>query len=149
MKTRLTGGHAEDGAAEHVQEEEEASGADGCSRAPDALIAEENANAEYVIGLDASPEDCSISRLAAFRAKLQMVEEHGRTLSRAAHWQAQSNDSPEQQMDLAVDVAAHGADHRSACVDLRALAKTMGTKFQEEIETQVTATQRLTPRQPL
>ena len=45
-------------------------------------------------------------------------------------------------MDLAADAAAHAADHRGACVDLRALAKTMGTQFQQEIERQVTATQR-------
>ena len=34
-------------------------------------------------------------------------------------------------MDLAADAAAAAADHRSACVDLRLLAKHMGTSFQE------------------
>ena len=34
-------------------------------------------------------------------------------------------------MDLAVDEAAAAADHRSVCVDLRLLAKRMGTSFQK------------------
>ena len=34
-------------------------------------------------------------------------------------------------MDLAVDEAAAAADHRTVCVDVRLLAKRMGTSFQE------------------
>ena len=34
-------------------------------------------------------------------------------------------------MDLAVDAAAVAADHRTVCVDLRILAKRMGTSLQE------------------
>ena len=45
----------------------------GCCRAPDALIAEENANAEFLIGLDGSPDDDAIGKLAAFRAKTQLA----------------------------------------------------------------------------
>ena len=37
-------------------------------------------------------------------------------------------------MDLAADAAAAAADHRSACVDLRLLAKRMGNSFQERRE---------------
>ena len=40
-------------------------------RAPDALIAEENANAEFLIGLDGSPDDDAIGKLAAFGAKVE------------------------------------------------------------------------------
>ena len=43
---------------------------------------------------------------------------------------------------MAADEAAAGSDHRSACVDLRALARTMRTQFHEEIERQVAAAQR-------
>ena len=40
-----------------------------CLRAADALIAEENANAEFLIGLDGSPDDDAVTKLAAFRSK--------------------------------------------------------------------------------
>ena len=46
---------------EKMKEEEDG----GCFRAPEALIAEENANAEYLIGLEESPQDCSVAKLAA------------------------------------------------------------------------------------
>ena len=41
----------------------------GCSGAPDSLVAEENANAEFLIGLDGTPDDDSMGKLAAVRAK--------------------------------------------------------------------------------
>ncbi len=47
----------------------------GCSRAPDSLVAEENVNAEFLIGLDGTPDDDAISKLAAARAKLNLAEE--------------------------------------------------------------------------
>ncbi len=82
-------------------------------------MAEENANAEYLIGLEDSPEDCSVAKLAAFRAKLRVLDEHGRKLSAAARRQAQAAESSDAQMDLAVDAAAAAADHRTVCADLR------------------------------
>ena len=118
-------------AEELGEEKEDKEDNSGCFRAPDALVAEENANAEYLIGLEESPEDCSVAKLAAFRAKLRVLDEHGRRLSAAARRQAQAAESSESRMDLAVDEAAAAADHRSVCVDLRLLAKRMGTSFQE------------------
>ena len=112
---------------EKMKEEEDG----GCFRAPEALIAEENANAEYLIGLEESPQDCSVAKLAAFRAKLRLLSEHGRKLTAAARRQAQAAEAPDAQMELAADAAAVSADHRSACVDLRVLAKRMGSSFQE------------------
>ena len=73
----------ESGAEEH-QEEDCGEEEGGCSRAPDALVAEENVNAEYLIGLDELPEDCSVAKLAAFRATLRVLQEHGRKLATAA-----------------------------------------------------------------
>ena len=116
--------------AEELQEEDVGEEEGGCSRAPDALVAEENANAEYLIGLDESPEDCSVAKLAAFRAKLRALNEHGRKLATAARRQVQATDVPEAQMEFAAAAAA-AADHRSVRVDLRTLAKRMGTSFQE------------------
>ena len=81
--------------------------------------------------MEESPEDCSVAKLAAFRAKLRVLDEHGRRLSAAARRQAQAAESSESRMDLVVDEAAAAADHRSVCVDLRLLAKRMGTSFQE------------------
>ena len=120
--------------AEELQEEDDKKEDGGCCRASDALVAEENANAEYLIGLEESPEDSSVAKLAAFRAKLCVLGEHGRKLTAAARRQAQAAEAPEAQMDLAADAAAAAADHRSACVDLRLLAKRMGTSFQELCE---------------
>ena len=118
--------------AEELEEEKEDKEDKGrCCRALDALVAEENANAEYLIGLEESPEDCSVAKLAALRAKLRVLDEHGRRLSAAARRQAQAAESSDARMDLAVDEAAAAADHRSVCVDLRLLAKRMGTSFQE------------------
>ena len=94
-------------------------------------MAEENANAEYLIGLEESPEDCSVAKLAALRAKLRVLDEHGRRLSAAARRQAQAAESSESRMDLAVDEAAAPADRRTICVDLRLLANRLGTSFQE------------------
>ena len=112
---------------EKMKEEEDG----GCFRAPQALIAEENANAEYLIGLEESPQDCSVAKLASFRAKLRLLSEHGSKLTAAARRQAQAAEAPDAQMELAADAAAVSADHRSACVDLRVLAKRMGSSFQE------------------
>ena len=58
-------------------------GDSGCNRAPDALIAQENANAEFLIGLDGSPDDDAVGKLAAFRAKLQMAEEFQKRMGTA------------------------------------------------------------------
>ena len=38
-----------------------------------ALIARENANAEFLIGRDASLDDDAVGKLAAFRAEVQMA----------------------------------------------------------------------------
>lgn len=120
--------------AEELEQEDDKDVSGGCCRAPDALIAEENANAEFLIGLEESPEDCSVAKLAAFRAKLRVLDEHGRKLTAAARRQAQSTEASAAQMDSAVDAAAAAADHRITCVDLRILAKRMGTSFQELCE---------------
>ena len=61
--------------------EEDSELASGRCRAPDALIAEENANAEFLIGLDGSPDDDAVGKLAAFRAKLNMAAEFQKRLS--------------------------------------------------------------------
>lgn len=46
-------------------------------------------------------------------------------------------------MESATDLAALLADHKSVCVDMRALARSLGTdRFQQEIEESVTAAHR-------
>ncbi len=44
-------------------------------RAPDSLIAEENANAEFLIGLDGCPDDDAVGKLAAVRTKMKLAED--------------------------------------------------------------------------
>ena len=61
--------HEEDG-EEH---EDKINDTDAC-KAPNALIAEDNANAEFLIGLDGSPDDEAIGKLAALRAKQNLQE---------------------------------------------------------------------------
>ena len=58
--------------------------AHGAAAAPDALIAEENANAEFLIGLDGSPDDDAVGRLASFQAKVALAEEAAKRMSAAA-----------------------------------------------------------------
>ena len=47
----------------------------GCCRAQDALIPEESANAGFLIGLNGTPDNDGIGKLASFRAKAQLAEE--------------------------------------------------------------------------
>ena len=71
-------------AAEEVEEEQDTvTEYAGCCRAPDALIADENANAEFLIGLDGSPDDDAVGKLASFRAKVALAEEAGKRKARA------------------------------------------------------------------
>ena len=114
----------------------------GCCRAPDALIAEENANAEFLIGLDGSPDDDAVGKLAAFRAKLQMAEEFQKRMGTAAvrtQQAAAAEKDSSSTMESAADLAALLADHKGVCVDMRTMARSMGDRFQQEIEESVTA----------
>ena len=100
-------------------------GDSGCCRAPDALIAEENANAEFLIGLDGSPDDDAVGKLAAFRAKAQLAEEAQKRISAATkrtHEASVAGNDPSKAMESATDLAALLADHKSVCVDMRASA---------------------------
>ncbi len=81
--------------------------------------------------MEESPADSSVAKLAAFRAKLRFLGEHGRKVTAAVRRQAQTAEAPDAQMDLAADAAAASADHRSAYVDLRMIANCMGTFFQD------------------
>ena len=131
-----------------------------CGRAPDALIAEENANAEFLIGLDGTPDDDAVGKLAAFRAKVQMAEDAQKRIA-AATVRAQKASAAEEApstaagasehasnkaMEAAADVAALLADHKSVCVDMRTLARSMGDRFQQEVEESVTAAYRKVPQ---
>ena len=73
------GGEGDAAEAEEVEEGQDTVTEDaGCCRAPDALIADENANAEFLIGLDGSPDDDAVGKLASFRAKVALAEEAGK-----------------------------------------------------------------------
>ena len=114
----------------------------GCCRAPDALIAEENANAEFLIGLDGTPDDDAMGKLAAVRAKLQLAEEVGKRMRTATvRAQASQGDSAAA-LQSAAEEAALRADHKAVLVDIRAIARGMGERFSEEIEANVTAASR-------
>ena len=115
-QTPFTGDEDEDKAAdaevENLTEADTAQNDDapGCCRAPDALIAEENANAEFLIGLDASPDDDAVGKLAAFRAKVQMAEEAQKRITAATvrtHEAAATSTDSSKAMDSAADLAVH------------------------------------------
>ena len=120
--------------------------APGCCRAPDALIAEEKATAEFLIGLDASPDDDAVGKLAAFRAKVQIAEEAQKRITAATvrtHEAAATSTDSSKAMESAADLAPLLADHKSICVYMRSLARSMGNnRFQQEIEESVTAAHR-------
>ena len=84
--TPFSGDNEQDSADEEEPEPDESTNASaeaGCSRAPDALIAEENANAEFLIGLDGSPDDDAVGKLASFRAKVQLAEDVAKRITTA------------------------------------------------------------------
>jgi hypothetical protein len=108
-----------DSAGEEEPEQDEsthASAESGCPRAPDALIAEENANAEFLIGLDGAPDDDPVGKLASLRAKVQLAEDVQKRIT-AATLRVQQAGAAEHvsdtAMDAAADLAALGADHKS------------------------------------
>ena len=113
-----------DNAEDHLDEADLQENDDpGCCRAPDALIAEENANAEFLIGLDGSPDDDAIGKLAAFRAKAQLAEATQKRITAAAkrtHEADVAGNDPSNAMEPAADLAALLADQKTACVDMRA-----------------------------
>ena len=148
------GGEDDAAEAEEVEEgQDTVTGDAGCCRAPDALIADENANAEFLIGLDGSPDDDAVGKLASFRAKMALAEEAGKRLTHATlqvertkHDARAAQQDTYASMDAVTDQAACAAEHRSVCVDLRSVARSMGTEFHDAIERSVTATyQRSSP----
>ena len=114
----------------------------GCSRAPDALIADENANAEFLIGIDGTPDDDAMGKLAAIGAKVNLQYEIGKRMQKAAVRTHDSADDPEAALSPAAEEAALRADHKAICVDLRTLARDMGEDFSDEIDRNVTAADR-------
>ena len=121
---------------------EEKTSDSGCHGAPDALIAEENANAEFLIGLDGSPDDDAIGKLAAIRAKTNLAHEMEKRIRTATLRAKASEDESAAKLESAADVAALLADHKTVCVDVRTMARGMGERFQEEVERSVTAAYR-------
>ena len=113
-----------------------------CFRAADALIAEENANAEFLIGLDGSPDDDAVAKLAAYRSKVQLADDLQKRIKAAEVRAQQAGDSESgvtTTMESAGDVAALLADHKNVCIDMRTMARTMGDRFEQEIEESVSA----------
>ena len=73
-----------DCAEDHLGEaDRQENGDSGSCRAPDALSAEENANAEFLIDRDGSPDDDAVGKLAAFRAKAELKEEAPKRITAA------------------------------------------------------------------
>ena len=113
-----------------------------CFRAADALIAEENANAEFLIGLDGSPDDDAVAKLAAFRSKMQLAEELQKRIKAAEVRAQQAGDSERgvtTTMESAGDGAALLADHKDVCIDMCTMGRSMGDRFEQEIEESVSA----------
>ena len=110
---------------------EQSGGDSGICRAPDALMAEENANAELLIRLDGSPDDDAIGTLAAFRAKMQMAEEAQKRITaattrthEAAAVGGESNKATDAGVDLAgasiyEETAEHAKEILAAAITLR------------------------------
>ena len=128
-------------APEHgLYEEENANGEFG--RAPDALIADENANAEFLIGLDGTPDDDAMGKLAAVQAKLRLQEDLAKRMRVATVRAHASADDSDAALPSAADAAALQADHKAVLVDIRTIARDMGERFSEQVESNVTAAYR-------
>ena len=90
-----------------------------------------------------------MGRLASFRAKVQLAEDFAKRITTATTRLQQAREqvgaaenTPDTVMDAAADLGALLADHKTVCVDLRSLARSMGKGFQEEIERSITAKDR-------
>ena len=105
-----------------------------------------NANAEFLIGLDGSPDDDALGKLAAFRAKAQLAENTQKRIHAATkrtHEADVAGKDSSEAMEVAADLAALLADHKTVCVDMRTLARSLGTdRFQQEIDESVTTAHR-------
>ena len=122
----------DDAKAEAAEQENE----DASVGAPAALIAKENANVEFLIGLDGSPDDDAVGKMAAFRAKVHLAEEYAKRV-RAATLRVQAmggqsgatEHEADASMNATVDLNALLADRTEVCVHLRFLARSMGDDF--------------------
>ena len=137
-------GQDDESGSEDAEDAEDdcAKDATDCARAPDALIADENQNAEYLIGLDGSPDDDPIGKFASFTAKLKIAQDLVKKTAAAAVRHHQAKDSDDGGIDAlhaSSDLTAILADHKEVCIDLRTMAKSMGKNFQSEIECCITA----------
>ena len=105
----------------------EATDADtGCSRAADSLVAKESENAEYLIGLDGTPDDDAIGKLAAARTKVDMAEDVAKRMQAATVRVQALSDDPDAMLAAAATEAALRAEHKTILVDLRTVARGMG-----------------------
>ena len=112
----------------------------GSCRAPDALVAEENANAEFLIGLDGTPDDDALGKLAALQAKINLATEAGQRMQKATVRAKASENESAAALEAGAEEAALRADHKRAFVDIRTIARSMGDeRFTQEIEANVTA----------
>ena len=98
------------------------------------------------MGLDISPDDDAVGKLAAFQVKVQLAEE-AQTRITAATVRTQEATATTADLSKAIESATNViallADHKSSCVDMRSLARSMGNdRFRQEIEENVTAAHR-------
>ena len=113
-----------------------------CSNEPNSLLTEETANAEFLIGLDGTPDDDAMGKLAAVRAKLELQQDVAKRIQAATVAVHRSENDPDVALAAAADEAALLAEHTNVLVDLRAIASGMGEKFTEELESNITAAYR-------
>ena len=87
-----------------------------------------------------------LGKLAAFRAKAALAEEAQKRITAATirtHQAAAAGNDSSMAIESAADLAALLADHKSVCIDMRTLARSLGTdRFQQQIEESVTAAHR-------
>ena len=84
-----------------------------------------------------------MGKLAAVRAKLQLQEDLAKRM-RAATVRAHASAADlVAALPAAADAAALQADHKAVLVDLRTIARDIGERFSEEIESNVTAAYRV------
>ena len=99
-------------------------------------------NAEFLIGLDGTPDDDAMGKLVAARTEVNLAEEIAKRMRAATvRAQASAND-PDAALAAAASEAALRAEHRAVLVDLRAVARGMGEHFAEEVESNITAAYR-------
>ena len=91
--------------------------------------------AEFLIGVHENDAGDPVDRMLAFQKQLELVQEYGKSLNRLEQRRQEAAKSKSDEVaEAAAELAAGKAQHNAALVQLRSLAKDMGSKYRAHME---------------